>query len=197
MPDRTSTPRSTDTAAPSTDPVADAGAHMVLRVGLVVGRTDPVSPWADVSWRGVAVLPAPSAAGPWTPLGREGLTDRFYAGEATIVLHRTETANYRDNLASGDPRLWVVLRWDGREPPVEIVAVTADPAEGEAFTETGTENVETVPMAAEIASAVADFVDRHHVERRFEKRRRVDADPEALALRPRLAAAPGCGPDGE
>ena len=73
----------------------------------------------------------------------------FYAGAATIELHRTETANYISNLESGAPLLWVVLRPTGAEPPYDVMTVTADPAEGEAFTEAGNDLVETVPMPDE------------------------------------------------
>jgi hypothetical protein len=68
--------------------------------------------------------------------------------------------------------LWVVLRPNGDEPPCEVVAVTADPSEGEAFTEPGCDVVETVPMPPEIAAVIAQFVAEHHVERVFEKRKR-------------------------
>lgn len=173
-----------------------------LQVGVVVGRVQPASPWAEVSWRPVAVLPSAAAAAPWTPLGTEGLTERFYAGTAELAFHRTETANYRDNLATGSPLLWVALRADGPEPPVEIVVVTADPAEGEALTETGSENVDVVPMPAEIAAALDAFVAEHHVERAFYKRKRDKVDPDALGIRPvspvERAYGPGaCGEDGE
>jgi hypothetical protein len=182
---------------------APADATVELLVGLVVGRVQPESRWAEVSWRPVAVLPAPAAAAPWTPLGREGLTERFYAGPVAIHLFRTETANYRDNLATGAPKIWVALRQDGPEPPVEIVAVTVDPAEGEALTETGSEAVDVVPMPAEIAAALHAYVAEHHVERAFWKRRRDRADPEALGARApgrdRADAPPPepCGEDGE
>ena len=39
----------------------------------------------------------------------------------SIELHRTETANYRSNLDSGTPALWVVLRPTGAEPPYEVL----------------------------------------------------------------------------
>jgi hypothetical protein len=65
-----------------------------------------------------------------------------------------------------------VLRPSDRQPPYEVVAVTADPAEGEAFTEAGNDLVDTVPMPAEIREAVEAFVAEHHVERPFFKRRR-------------------------
>ena len=57
----------------------------------------------------------------------------IYAGEATIELFRTETANYRSNLNSGEPLLWIALRREPSGRAYKLLAVTADPAEGEAF----------------------------------------------------------------
>ena len=74
-----------------------------------------------------------------------------------------------------------MLRPTGREPPYEIAAVTADPSEGEAFTESAADIVETVPMPEQVRTALADFVARHHVEHPFVKRKRDRADPEAMA----------------
>jgi len=77
----------------------------------------------------------------------------------------------------------VVLRPTGAEPPYEVLSVTADPAEGEAFTEAGNDLVETVPMPDLIRHAIESFIAEHHVERPFFKRKRDRADPEALARR--------------
>src|SRR5262249_20169983 len=81
------------------------------------------------------------------------------------------------------PYLWVVLRPTGGDPPFSVVTVTADPTEGEAFTETGTDLVEPLPMPEPIAKTVSAFVAEHHVERTFEKRKRDRADPESLGRR--------------
>jgi hypothetical protein len=105
----------------------------------------------------------------------------FYAGEAVIELYRTETANYRSNLASGTPALWVVLRATASGPAPALLAVTADPAEGEAFTDAGSDLIEAVPMPAAIAEAIVEFIARHHVERPFVKRRRERAESQAPA----------------
>ena len=102
----------------------------------------------------------------------EAETTLFYAGQAAIELHRTETSSYRDNLASGAPALWIVLRPTASELPYELVAVTADPAEGEGFTDAGNNLVEQVPMPPDIAEMVGQFVARHHIDRPFVKRRR-------------------------
>jgi len=155
-----------------------------LMVGLVVECVPATSKWADPSWRPSAVFAVPPETPAWTPLGKSGENDVFYAGAAMVALYSTETANYLTNLAAG-PKLWVVLRGTGAEPPVEVVVVTADPAEGEAFTETGTDIVETIDMPAEIASALSEFVERHHVERPFFKRRRDSREMDAIGGAPK------------
>src|SRR4029078_13463961 len=88
----------------------------------------------------------------------------FYAGPAIVELLRTESANYRDNLASGAPALWVVLSETRAEPPCSLYLVTADPAEGEGMTAAGNNIVEAVPMPPAIRDAVAVVGAEHHVE---------------------------------
>ena len=154
-----------------------------IPVGVVVERHKATSPWLDHVWRPASVLEGAPAAEPWTSLGSHGDVHTFYAGSAVVEPYRTETANYIGNLTSGAPSLWVVLRPTGAEPPYELFAVTADPAEGEAFTEAGNDLVDTVPMPGAIVAALEAFVAEHHVERPFYKRRRDQADPDALARR--------------
>jgi Protein of unknown function (DUF3305) len=150
---------------------------MAIPVGVVVERRKAKSVWVDFLWRPVSVFAGIPSAAPWTPLDTEAETALFFAGEAVIELHRTETANYRANLASGAPALWVALRPVASEPPYEILAVTADPAEGEAFTDAGSNLVEAVPMPPEVVDAVVQFIAQHHVARPFVKRQRDQQTP--------------------
>jgi hypothetical protein len=156
-----------------------------IRVGVVVERRKAKSQWIDHVWVPVAAFAGEPEAEPWTVLGSEGDATRFYAGGADINLFRTETGNYRDNLASGRPSLWVVLQPTEREPPYALLAVTADPSEGEAYTEAGSNLVEMVPMPDAVHDAVAAFIAEHHVERQFFKRKRDRADPEPRRGPPR------------
>jgi hypothetical protein len=144
-------------------------------VGVVVERRKARSPWLDFIWRPVSVLVGTPSAAPWTRIGEEGDATTFYAGEAAIELHRTETANYRQNLTSGMPALWVVLRpklANSANPAFELLTVTADPAEGEALTDAGNDLVATVSMPAAIIETIDGFNAEHHVERTFNKRKR-------------------------
>jgi hypothetical protein len=149
-----------------------------IRVGIVVERRKAKSAWIDHVWVPVAALAGEPEAEPWSVLGGDGDSTRYYAGSADIDLFRTETANYRDNLASGRPSLWVVLQPTESDPPYALFAATADPAEGEAYTEAGNNLVEMVPLPDVICDALAAFVAEHHVEREFFKRKRDRVDPD-------------------
>lgn len=154
-----------------------------IPVGVVVARRKAASQWIDFTWAPVSVLHGVPDTEPWTVLHSEGDTTTFYAGRAEIALHTTETGLYRDNLGSGAPSVWVVLSATERDPPYQLVTVTADPSEGEALTESTANLVEQVAMPQSIQEIVAAFVAEHHVERQFFKRKRDRADPESLARR--------------
>ncbi len=154
-----------------------------IPVGVVVERRETSSPWASYIWRGIAVLPDNPDMSMWTVLREQDGATLFYAGAATIGLYRSETERYRDNLASGAPSVWIVLSPSEGVWPYVLSAVTADPAEGEAFTEAGANLVEAVTMPEMLRGVIEDFVATHHVERKFVKRERRRANPEAFARR--------------
>jgi hypothetical protein len=155
--------------------------HLQIPIGVVVERRKSANPWNDFIWRPVSVLVGEPETPPWTQLSAGDDVVTFYAGTAEVALYRTETANYRENLAMATPSLWVALRPADGEPPFELAAVTADPAEGEAFTEAGNDLIEAVPMPPAVRAAVEAFVAEHFVEQPFSKRQRDRANPEALA----------------
>jgi len=79
-------------------------------VGVVVRRRSIDNPWIDHMWSPVMVLEDVPETAPWTVLSNEADAAIYYAGAASIDLFSSETANYRDNLADGEPRIWVALR---------------------------------------------------------------------------------------
>lgn len=158
-------------------------AFLQIAVGVVVEKRKATSPWADVLWRPIAVLIGEPAADPWTPLASEDDVTRYYAGTATIELHRSEAANYRRNLEGEAPAIWIALQRTGGDPPFTVAIVTADPAEGEALTEPNDGLVDTVPMPPPLREAIVAFVAQCPAEPGFVKRTRDRANPEAFARR--------------
>jgi hypothetical protein len=154
-----------------------------IPVGVVVERRKAESPWLDFLYRPVAVLTGVPVAVPWTEISSDGDVTTLYAGQAVIELHRTETANYRDNLGSGAPLLWVVLRPTSTQVGFDLLMVTVDPAEGEALTGAGNDLVEAVSMPLRISQILQAFIAEHHVEQPFFKRQRDRSGARSAAAR--------------
>src|ERR1700694_3701486 len=159
------------------DPASNGGSIVAMteatrEVGVVLRRRAIDNPWIDHMWSPVTVLDEVPDTAPWTVLSTEADATIYYAGSASIDLFSSDTANCRDNLADGEPRIWVALRRRDGGPELELTKVTADPSEGEAMFESGCDVIGTVAMPAEIAAWIAAFVDQFHVERIFHKRKR-------------------------
>lgn len=157
---------------------------LAIPVGVIAERLKAESKWIDYVWRPANVLEGVPDMQPWTLL--EGNSDRalFYAGSAKIDLYVGDAPHYRENLLTGFPKLWVILRPTGIEPPLELVMVTANPFEAEGLTESAADIVEPIPAPESISNVLAAFVEQHYVHEPFFKRKRDKADTEALGRRP-------------
>lgn len=153
-----------------------------IEIGLVVECRRLGGTWGGVAWSPVAVFETPPDVAPWTEIARGTESARYYAGAQRLTFYSSDTAGYLDNLGSGTPKLWVVLRCEDLDaPPIEVLTVTADPSEGEGAAEVTTNVVETITMPDGIAALLARFVERHHVERPIIKRKRDRRGPDVLA----------------
>lgn len=156
--------------------------EQILRLGVLAQRRPPVTRWSTGELRPLAVLAVEPQTQPHTHLGTENGVETWYLGGYGLSLWSGDTAHYRDNLNSGAPALWVALR--GNDPSkTQIVAVTADPYEGEGLASDLDLIVDRVPLPDAIAQAMQDFVTAHHVEVPFKKRKRLPNDPNALSTR--------------
>lgn len=155
-----------------------------ILLGVIVERRPAVTPWAEHVWRAVEVLEAPLPAAPWTKLREEAGRALYYAGEAELWLHRTDTPNLKHNLEAEAPLVWVVLRPAGTPSGMVLQRVTADGGEAHLYADSGNDTVEALAMPPALRGAVAAYVAKHHVEHGFFKRKREAADPEALGRRP-------------
>ena len=73
-------------------------------------------------WRPVGVLMGvPDAPAMDEALAMTASVRRFMPARRRIELYRTETANYRDNLLSETPLLWIILCPAEADPPYELV----------------------------------------------------------------------------
>jgi hypothetical protein len=163
-----------------------------LPLGVVLERRRIDNPWTEYSWRPVAVI---AGALPRDPLGERILLDQgddwahFHSGTLPLELFRRETEGYRLNLSQDPPRLFVVLRTEEEgESAHDVVPflVTACPYEAQDYLDSGDEIVEAVAMPPELIAFVQSYIDRHHVDEPFKKRKRKrhDSEGEAFSRRP-------------
>ncbi len=143
-------------------------------LGIVIRRSPGVTRWARWTWKVVGVLPGAGAAD-WRELRREADVVEYHAATVSMELWTSDTEAYRTALSARVPAVWVVLRGAadadaGKD--LEVLLATASPFEAQDYLDSGEEIVEQVPMPEGLAAFVRDFVERHHEDEEFVKRRR-------------------------
>lgn len=122
----------------------------------------------------MAVIPG---AGPaeWRELRREGETVDYHAATLTLELFSTDTEAYLVSLSGRTPGVVVLLREEtdpSARMPWRPTLVTASAYEGQDYMDSGDGLIELAPMPPGLVAWVQEFVDRHHVEEPFVKRKR-------------------------
>jgi hypothetical protein len=146
-----------------------------IMLGVVVERRRSTSPWQDWSWRPASVFASPPPLGDsWRELVHGDGWTQYHAANLPLELHRVETEGYRVNLMQRPPRVFVVLRPatlpDGHA--YRPLLITASPEQAEGYLGSGDEIVEGVAMPDPVVAWLRAFVERHHVEQPFIKRKR-------------------------
>ena len=154
-----------------------------MALGIVVRRVPGVTRWVDYIWKAVAVLPG---AGPahWKELRRVGDAVEYHAATVHLELFRTDTEAYLQGISTKNPAIYVVMRDSDGLDPLDVVMATASPFEAQDYADTGEELVEKVPMPEGLVAWVRDYVEAHHEDQVFVKRRRdkerVDLDQNGI-----------------
>ena len=179
--------------------------HERLPLGVVIERRRIDHPWQDHAWRPVAVVPGSGTSDPrgeWTVLREGDGWTQYLAGTLPLELFRKETEGYKVNLSQDPPRLFLVLR-SGQDMDCghELVPflVTACPYEAQDYLDSGEETVEAVLMPEGVVAFVQAYIDQHHVDEPFRKRKRkrYDSGDESFGRRPLVTARrQGNGQDG-
>jgi hypothetical protein len=144
---------------------------IALPLGIVVRRLPGVTRWVSHVWKAVAVMPG-AANADWNVLRRDGETVEYHAATLPLELFRTDTEAYLNGLSAKIPSIYVVMRESDNDRPLDMVLVTASPYEAQDYADTGEEIVEKVPMPEGLVAWIRDFVELHHEDEVFIKRRR-------------------------
>ncbi len=159
-----------------------------LAIGIVLERREIDNPWQSHAWDVVAVVPGARRIDRWQLL-EEGKGDdgrkwqRFHAATLTLEIHRRDTEGYLYNLSNDPPSVYVILREDEEsDSGIEPFIATVCAYEAQAYLDGEVHQLEAVPMPAEIADWLHDFVHTHHVEEPRYKRKNKPYDPNKMGL---------------
>jgi len=143
-----------------------------MPLGVVVVRRPGVTRWARWTWRAIAVLPGAHDEN-WKILRTENENTEYHAATLPMELFSSDTEAYLHGLSARTPAIYVIMRdRTDSEPPLEVVHVTASPYEAQDFADSGEEIVEKVPMTEGLVAWVREFIEAHHEDEVFVKRRR-------------------------
>jgi len=145
-----------------------------MPLGIVIRRVPGMTRWVDHVWKAVAVLPG---AGPahWKVLRRDGEVIEYHAATVSLELFRTDTEAYLHGLSTKVPAIYVIMRDGIGDDPLDVVLATASPYEAQDYADSGEELVEKVSMPEGLVAWIRDYVQLHHEDEVFIKRRRSDA----------------------
>ncbi len=147
-----------------------------LPIGVIAERRALDNPWIDHKWMPVAVFTGAAPIEDWTKTAEGDGWQQFHIGTLPVELFRKETEAYKVNLSNKRPAVYVVLREaeEPEDPDIRAVHVTVSPYEAQDYLDTGEDIVEAVPMPEDILAWVQGFINQHHVDEPFKKRKRKD-----------------------
>ncbi len=164
-----------------------------MLVGVVIERRKIDNPWQEYAWRPAAVFVAPPHMGSgatseaWRVLRSGEDWVHYHARNFSLELFKGETDGYQENLSQDVPSIFVALQpgEDAEDMEVEPFLATVCPYEAMEYFESGDEIVEGVPMPDDILAWVRAFVDEHHVDTPFKKRKNKRFEDRPQWSRPR------------
>ena len=152
-----------------------------VRLSVVMERRSLQNRWASHTWRPIAVVPGAPAMPDWAELRSGDGWAQYHARSIDLQLFRRETEGYKRNLSQPRPAVFVVLRptepGDGNPHDIEVFHLTACPYEAASYEISGEEQVEAVAMPDPVRQWVQAFVQAHHRDEEFYKRKRKPYDP--------------------
>ena len=150
-----------------------------MKVGVVIERRESDNQWIDHTWQVVSLIPGAAEVDQTNEIGRGQGWVQFHAATLPLELFRKETEGYKYNLSLKQPSVFVVLRDDEDDESDEVnpFMATVCPYEAQDYMDSSEETVQSVPMPDTVASWLAEFVETHHVDEPFKKRKRKAFDP--------------------
>ena len=152
-----------------------------IPLGIVVEKRKSAHKWANWNWKPVSVFMNADENAHWVEMLKGEEFIQYHAATLLLTIHRKETEALRLNLMLDQPELYVILLENDdtdSEFPWIPHKVTASSYDAQDFTDAGDDLVEKVKMPEAVAALIQAFVEKHHIEEEFIKRRRDHLDTE-------------------
>jgi uncharacterized protein DUF3305 len=149
-----------------------------MPLGIVLEKREIDNKWESFVWQAVAVIPDAAELEHWRVLDQGPGWTRYHAATLELEIHRKETEGYKYNLGNNPPIIYLVLRYDDdAENGITPFIATVCPFEAQAYLDGDEDLVEPVPMPPLVAAWLGEFVEQHHVDEPFYKRKRKPHNP--------------------
>jgi hypothetical protein len=149
-----------------------------MNIGVVLEHRELDNRWSDFTWRLASVIPGAPEIDDWVEIGRGADWVQYHAATLPLEIFRKETEGYKHNLSLDPPSIYVVLQ-DDDEGDHDVIPHLASvcPYEAQDYLDSGEVVVDSVAMPEPVMAWLAAFIDKHHVDEPFKKRKRSDFDP--------------------
>lgn len=133
--------------------------HAVARLAVTAGfALLPInSRWQSSTWQLAWVRPADALPVGDGPPSADGAIERV-SNDTVLEIHRDEAEGYWLNVTAAEPSIFVLWRADDGEPPQALAATLSYHEAGRWMD--GGQNVDRVPMPAEMTAWLTDWVNR-------------------------------------
>ena len=149
--------------------------EIFVPLGVIVEKRKSSHPWGDWNCLPVAVYSGANPNARWVEMRKGDDFTQYHCKTIDMALHRKETEAFIINFESPKPHLYVVMAANENEDPAfpfDVHAVTASPYTAQDYLDSAEYIVEKVLIPDEVADIIARFVDEHHKEEVFLKRKR-------------------------
>jgi hypothetical protein len=156
-------------------------------VAVTFRRTPLTNRWVSERWEPIAVewesAPAPVAP---VAVGDDAAGSCWRFGGQSLELHRSEAEGYHLNITSPEPKVFVMWRMTDADavPPVQPVVVTVSYNQAARMLDGG-EQVDAVPLPADLLEWMKPFVAEHYQPEARRKVRRNDPFRDDAEQQPR------------
>ncbi|MEW5890088.1 MAG: DUF3305 domain-containing protein [Pseudomonadota bacterium] len=137
-----------------------------MKLAVIMERKVLANKWADCQWEAIGVVPDQEGRGEARRIYQDEQRSQWLFPGFQVELYTDQAEFYYANLTSPEPRVFVM--WREEDDLARPVLVTVSYGEAARMMDAG-EQVDGVPLPADLVAPIADFVERHYKPEKKQK----------------------------